>query len=432
MTLAAANFSLEGLASGESFTVTQTAGIYDSKDVPTATTVTAVLSASDFTPGTGTLASNYVLPTTASGAGSITPKTLTASLVGTLSKTYDGTTTAKLVAADFALVGLVGMESFTVTQTTGTYTSKNVTTATTVTATLSASDFSAAAGTLAADYTLPTSASGPGTITPATVSASIVGNPTKIYDGTDTATLAQANFKLAGVASGDSFIVTPTAATYNSQDVATATTIMASFGASNFTPGPGTLASNYVLPVTATGAGSIAPAPLFVTATSVSVVYGSALPALTDTITGFVAGEMSSVLSGSPLLTTSAKTGSRHRRLSDHRFSRYALCPQLRFPVSRLEKCDAHHRAGAPHDYRPVDVRICPRIPPLVFGRLQRIREWRHAGQPGSSAINHHHGDTDFPPWRLSHHARRRQLSQLPDYVRARHPRPRPCARNRR
>ena len=49
--------------------MTQTAGTYNSKDVTTATTVTASLSAGDFTPGSGTLASNYTLPTTASGAG---------------------------------------------------------------------------------------------------------------------------------------------------------------------------------------------------------------------------------------------------------------------------------------------------------------------------------------------------------------------------
>ena len=49
--------------------MTQTAGTYNSKDVTTATTVTASLAAGDFTPGSGTLASDYTLPTTASGAG---------------------------------------------------------------------------------------------------------------------------------------------------------------------------------------------------------------------------------------------------------------------------------------------------------------------------------------------------------------------------
>ena len=51
--LTAANFSLAGLASGDSFTITQKVGAYNSKDVTTATTVTANLAASDFTAAPG-------------------------------------------------------------------------------------------------------------------------------------------------------------------------------------------------------------------------------------------------------------------------------------------------------------------------------------------------------------------------------------------
>src|SRR5207253_1175858 len=70
-TLTSANFSLTGLASGESFTVNKTTGSYNSPNVASATTVTTSLIAGDFTPGAGTLASNYNLPTTASGPGHI-------------------------------------------------------------------------------------------------------------------------------------------------------------------------------------------------------------------------------------------------------------------------------------------------------------------------------------------------------------------------
>ena len=76
--------------------MTQTVGTYNSKDVSTATTVTASLSLSNFTPATGTLSSDYALPTSASGAGAITAKALTASIVGNPTKVYDGTTTAVL------------------------------------------------------------------------------------------------------------------------------------------------------------------------------------------------------------------------------------------------------------------------------------------------------------------------------------------------
>jgi hypothetical protein len=122
------------------------------------------MSAGDFTPGGGTLASNYVLPTTASGAGHITAVTLTASIVGNPTKTYNGNTAATLTPANFFLTPLVGIESFTVTQTVGTYNSKDVLTAITVTATLSAGQFTSNAGTLASNYVLPTTASGPGHI----------------------------------------------------------------------------------------------------------------------------------------------------------------------------------------------------------------------------------------------------------------------------
>jgi hypothetical protein len=69
--LTPANFFLTPLVGIESFTVTQTVGTYNSKDVLTAITVTATLSAGQFTSNAGTLASNYVLPTTASGPGHI-------------------------------------------------------------------------------------------------------------------------------------------------------------------------------------------------------------------------------------------------------------------------------------------------------------------------------------------------------------------------
>ena len=103
----------------------------------------------------------------------------------------------------------------------------------------------------------------PVNITPAPLTASIIGTPTKPYDSTTTATLTPANFSLTGLASGESFTVTQTAGTYNSANVATATTVTASLAApANFKPGVGTVASNYTFPTTASGSGSITPAPV--------------------------------------------------------------------------------------------------------------------------------------------------------------------------
>ena len=314
-TLTQANFSLSGLVGTQSFTETQTVGTYNSKDVTAATTVMASLSPSDFTPGSGTVASNYILPTTASGAGTITPKALTYSgLSVPASKVYDGTTTAEvsgtaaLQTAEAAGTGSTAdgkpysVDSVSLTGTpTGTYNSKDVATATTAT-------FGGLAltGTGNGDYTL-TASTQAATITPRTVTASIIGDPTKTYDGTTSATLSPSNFSLTGVINGESFTVTQTAGTYNSKDVSTATTVTASLSAGNFTPGSGTLASDYTLPTTASGAGNIKAASLTVTATDQSMTYGSTVPALTYTYAGLVNNETSVVFSGS-LVTTATSS----------------------------------------------------------------------------------------------------------------------------
>ena len=78
---------------------------------------------------------------------------------------------------------------------------------------------------------------------------------------------------------------TPTG-TYNSKDVATATTV--TFGGLALT---GTGNGDYTLPTTASGAGNIKAAPLTVTATNESMVYGGTVPALTYTYTGLVNSE---------------------------------------------------------------------------------------------------------------------------------------------
>jgi YDG domain/Galactose oxidase, central domain len=261
-TLTAANFSLSGTVGSESFSVTKTSGAYNTKDVATAMTVTTTLVASDFVPGPGTLATNYTLPSSASGAGQITPKTLTASIMGNPTKAYDGTNTATLTSANFSLAGLVTSESITVTQTAGTYNSKDVLSANTVSANLAAGDFTTSAGTLLSNYSLPTSANGAGQISPKTLTASIIGNPTKTYDGTTGATLTSANFSLVSLVTGESISVTQTAGTYNSKDVLSANTVTASLAAGDFTVSSGTLLSNYTPPTSASGSGQITPKTL--------------------------------------------------------------------------------------------------------------------------------------------------------------------------
>jgi len=363
-TLTAANFSLSGLIGSEAFTVTKTTGTYNSKDVLTANTVSTSLAAGDFTPVSGAIATNYTLPTTASGAGHITPasvtpavtaidkpydgnntatinactltgvispdvvtcsdsatfsspnagtwtvtatgitlggaqagnyvlssnsatttakinpKALTASIINNPTKPYDGNTTATLTPANFSVIGIVGAESITVTKTTGIYNSKDVATASTVTATLAGTDFAAGGGTLLTNYMLPTTVSGTGHITAVTVTASIIGNPTKPYDGNTYATLTAANFSLAGLVAGESITVTKTSGTYNDKNVAAASTVTATLAGGDFAPVGGALLTNYALPVSASGGGHITARALAVIATGVNKVYDSTTAAM--------------------------------------------------------------------------------------------------------------------------------------------------------
>jgi len=208
---------------------------YNSKDVLTANTVSVTLAAGNYTATGATLLSNYVLPTAATGAGTITVAPLTAAVIGTPTKVYDGTTAATLAPANYALTGFVTGEGATVTQTAGTYNSKDVLTANTVSVTLAAGNYTATGATLLSNYVLPTAAIGAGTITVAPLTAAVIGTPTKVYDGTTVATLAPANYALTGFVTGEGATVTQTTGTYNSKDVLTANTVSATLAAGNYT-----------------------------------------------------------------------------------------------------------------------------------------------------------------------------------------------------
>ena len=270
-TLAAANYSITGFVTGEGATVTQTAGTYytdasltiASKDVATATTVGVNLTPADYTADVGTLLSNYILPVAATGAGAINPYVVNMS--GT--RVYDGTVTAD--AGIFTLDPLVGAETLTLTGS-GTVTSKNVGTYSTALGTLSLDTLALGDGTnggVAGNYTF-TGGTQTVTIDPAQLYVAIIGNPTKVYDGTTAATLSSADYALTGFVAGEGGTVnTGTAGTYYtdvtlttpSKDVLTATTVAATLAPSDFTADPGTLLSNYILPSAAIGPGQITP-----------------------------------------------------------------------------------------------------------------------------------------------------------------------------
>ena len=73
----------------------------------------------------------------------------------------------------------------------------------------------------------------------------------------------------------------------------------------------GTLsAANYTFTSFGNGSLTVNPAPLTVTANNVSMLYGAAVPVLSDQITGFVNGQNSSLVTGTPIISTTASSTS--------------------------------------------------------------------------------------------------------------------------
>ncbi|MGB6449113.1 MAG: YDG domain-containing protein, partial [Steroidobacteraceae bacterium] len=307
-TLTSDDYVLSGLVGSESITVNQTSGTYASANAGPET-ITASLTTANFTAGTGTLLSNYVLPSSLSGPGTIQPLPLGANnIYGTIvndpTKTYDGTTTATLTPSNFQLTGWVGSDGATVTQTVGTYSSANAG-AEGVTAQLTSSDFVPEGSTNLSNYVLPTVVYGTGTINPAALTVSIVGNPTKVYDGTSIAALGAASYQVSGFVSGQGATIVPASfSNYASKNVGEQT-ITATLTNSAYTPDAGTLLSNYVLATTATGPGDITPAPLYITGVSaLNKVYDTTTAATLNVGSAGLSGLVSSDV-GTVTLTTS-------------------------------------------------------------------------------------------------------------------------------
>jgi filamentous hemagglutinin family protein len=162
--LTTASYLLTGLAGGETLTVGRTSGAYNSPDVASATSVTVTgLTGVDYIGGAGFLATNYVLPTSITGLGTITPLSLRAVISGTPTKTFDGNTVATLTPGDFTVTGFITGQGTTVNQTVGTYAAPGAGPEG-VSAVLAPGNFAATGSTLLSNYILPASAVGTGLI----------------------------------------------------------------------------------------------------------------------------------------------------------------------------------------------------------------------------------------------------------------------------
>ncbi|MEI7436319.1 MAG: MBG domain-containing protein, partial [bacterium] len=305
-TLGATNYALSGFIGSETSAVNQTAGTYAITNAGTGISVSATLAAANF-PGSvgGFNTNNYTLPTIASGSvGVITKAPLTATLVPTISKVYDGNAAATLGATNYALSGLIGSETSAVNQTAGTYATTNAGTGISVSATLAAANFPGSVGGFNTNnYTLPTTASGSvGVITKAPLTAALVPTISKVYDGNATATLGATNYALSGLIGSETSAVNQAAGTYATTNAGTGISVSATLAAANF-PGSvgGFNTNNYTLPTIASGSvGVITKAPLTATLVpTISKVYdGNAAATLGATnyaLSGLIGSETSAV-----------------------------------------------------------------------------------------------------------------------------------------
>ncbi|HEY0054967.1 MAG TPA: MBG domain-containing protein, partial [Pedobacter sp.] len=233
----------------------------------------------------------------------INKKQLTASLTGSATKVYDGTSAATLTSSNYLLSGVVGSESIALNNpASGTFDSQDVGTAKTVSVT-----GLAISGSNASNYALSSASASAaiGSITQKQLTASLTGSVTKVYDGASAATLASSNYLLSGVVGTDAVSLNnPASGTFDSQDVGTAKTVSVTGLAIS-----GSNASNYALSSASASAaiGSITQKAITVTADGKSKTYGTADPALTYTFTPALEG--SDAFSGSLSRAAGETTG---------------------------------------------------------------------------------------------------------------------------
>ncbi len=117
------------------------------------------------------------------------------------------------------------------------------------------------------------------TVTPVTLTAQIVGTPTKAADGSTAAVLTPANFALSGFFNGDTATVTQGSGRYDSPE-AGPRVVLATLARADFAAGGNTSLGNYVLPTAATGAGLITPPPVLAVDQAVSVPLATAVQSI--------------------------------------------------------------------------------------------------------------------------------------------------------
>ena len=201
----------------------------------------------------------------------VNPAIVTASLISTVSKTYDGTSSATLDTTNYQLTGVINSEIVILNDpTTGTYNGANAGS----NKNIFVSGLSIS-GQDASNYTLASTSinANIGTITQKTVTANLISPVSRTYDGTNAATLVPTNYQLTGVINNDSVNLNdPTNGNYDNKNVGFNKDITVS-GLSI----SGQNADNYILASTSINAyiGTILKSSLSITANDLSKIVGT-------------------------------------------------------------------------------------------------------------------------------------------------------------
>jgi hypothetical protein len=259
--------ALQGLDTA-SFTQT-----FDTKNVGTGKTLTA----SGTVSGDGNSGNNYSYTFVTVATGTITARALTVT-AATSSKTYDATT-ASSATPTITAGALQGSDTASFTQA---FDTQNVGTGKTLTASGTVSDGNSGANY---SYTFVTAATGTITARALTVTAS---DQSKTYGDTVTFGAGSTLFTSSGLVNSET-IGSVTLAVANSGGTAAAN--VGSYAITPSAANGGTFtASNYSIAYAA-GALTVNPATLTYTANTVSQTYGTAIPSLSGSVSGFVLGQ---------------------------------------------------------------------------------------------------------------------------------------------
>ncbi len=169
----------------------------------------------------GADAGNYTLSPVADTVATISRKPLVPT-VSVASKVYDGTTTAALNYT--SLAGLVGAETVTVSNPTGTFDTRHVG----VNKLVTASTPVLANGTnggLASNYFLPTPTGLTADVTPRALTVTASTAASRVYNGLVSTAVTISNSQLSGIVGGDTLVTGTATGTFADKNVGTGKTV---------------------------------------------------------------------------------------------------------------------------------------------------------------------------------------------------------------